>query len=117
MKHAVCNLDEIQPGQLRAVDVGGLAVVVARTPRGNVHVLRDRCSHEGARLSNGRLLEKVDGDRIGAYVLAEDEFVVRCPWHGYEFDVETGHCLADARRARVRSYDVTVEDGVIFIER
>lgn len=117
MKRPVCRLDEIEPGRLRAVEVDGVAVVVARTPLGAVHVLRDRCAHQGARLSRGRLLEKIGGDRVGSYVLAEDEFVVRCPWHGYEFDLETGHCVADARRARVRAYQVTVEDGVVFIER
>jgi nitrite reductase (NADH) small subunit len=117
VRHVVCRLDELTPGQLRGVEVDGVAVVVARTPAGSVHVLRDRCSHEGGRLSRGRLLLKVGGDEVGAYVLSEDEYVVRCPWHGYEFDVETGHCIADARRARVRAYEVTVEDGVVFIER
>jgi nitrite reductase (NADH) small subunit len=117
VRHAVCSLDEVAPGQLRAAEVDGIAVVVARTPAGEVHVLRDRCAHQGARLSRGRLLQRVDGDRIGAYVLSEDEYVVRCPWHGYEFELETGHCLVDPRRSRVRAYAVIVEDGVIFIER
>lgn len=117
MRHAVCTLDEVAPGQLRGVEVDGIALVVARTPTGDLHVLRDRCAHEGARLSRGRLLQRVGGDAVGAYVLSQDEYVVRCPWHGYEFDVETGHCIADARRARVRAYAVTVEDGIIFIER
>lgn len=113
----MCRLDELKLGRLLGTEVDGLAVVVVRTPDGDVRVLRDRCSHEGARLSRGRLLHKVSGDKVGAYVLSEDEFVVRCPWHGYEFDLETGHCIADARRARVRVYDVTVEDGVVYIER
>lgn len=117
MKHPVCRLDELPPGTLRPVEVAGVSVVVARTPAGDVHVLRDRCSHEGARLSHGRLLQKVRGDAVGAYVLAEGEYVVRCPWHGYEFDLETGLCIADARRDRVRAYDVTIDDGVVFIER
>jgi 3-phenylpropionate/trans-cinnamate dioxygenase ferredoxin subunit len=113
----VCRLDEVEPGGLHGVEVDGVAVVVARTPNGEMRVLRDRCSHEGARLSRGRLLHKVGGDSVGSYVLSEDEFVVRCPWHGYEFDLETGHCIADPRRARVRAYHVTVEDGVVYIER
>jgi nitrite reductase (NADH) small subunit len=117
VKHAVCRVEDVEPGRLLGVEVDGLALVVARTPEGGVHVLRDRCSHEGARLSRGRLLQKVGGDEVGAYVLADDEYVVRCPWHGYEFDLETGHCVADASRARVRAYTVTVDDGVVFIER
>lgn len=80
-------------------------------------MLRDRCSHQGARLSCGRLLQRVDGDRVGAYALQDDDFVIRCPWHGYEFDLETGHCLADAKRARVKAYAVVVEDGIVYIDR
>jgi nitrite reductase/ring-hydroxylating ferredoxin subunit len=117
VRHEICRLDDLEPGGLLGVEVDGVAVVVARTPKGEVHVLRDRCSHAGARLSRGRLLQKVSGDEVGAYVLCEDEYVVRCPWHGYEYDVETGRCIADARRDRVRTYEVTVDDGVVFIER
>ncbi|HEY6762283.1 MAG TPA: Rieske (2Fe-2S) protein [Baekduia sp.] len=116
-RHAVMALDDVAPGALRAATVAGMSVVVARTPAGTVHVLRDLCPHMRARLSHGLLLERVVSPEPGRYALSDDEFVVRCPWHGYDFSVETGRCHADPRRARVRVYDAVVEDGTIYLDR
>jgi 3-phenylpropionate/trans-cinnamate dioxygenase ferredoxin subunit len=37
--------------------------------------------------------------------------MVRCPWHGWEFDVRTGQSWFDPVQVRVRRYDVTVTPG------
>ena len=43
-----------------------------------------------------------------------DGEVVRCPWHGLEFHVPTGQCLA-YREIRLRSYEVIVQDGTVSV--
>jgi nitrite reductase/ring-hydroxylating ferredoxin subunit len=116
-RHEVCALDELEPGQMRAVDLDGTPIVVIRTQSGDLHALRDRCPHMLASLSKGLVLENVNSPSIGHYELDDDRFVVRCPWHGYEFDVSTGVCEADPRRAKVRSYPLVVDDGTIYLER
>ena len=40
--------------------------------------------------------------------------VVCCPWHGWEFDVRTGVCTADASRKVVR-YPARVRDGDVIV--
>ena len=42
--------------------------------------------------------------------------VVVCPWHGWEFDVQTGRSLCDPQKTRVRSYVTRVEHGRVFVE-
>ena len=37
--------------------------------------------------------------------------LVRCPWHGWEFDLRTGQSWFDPERTRVRSYRVSVENA------
>jgi nitrite reductase/ring-hydroxylating ferredoxin subunit len=50
-------------------------------------------------LPNGKIREYYDYER----------YVVACPWHGWEYDLETGVCLADpSRRIAVYSAD---QDG------
>jgi len=115
-KHHLFPLDSLSPGELRRVDLGGVGVVVVRTPEGDVHALRDRCSHRGAPLSKGIVEAKIVADAPGEYRLS-GEYVVRCPWHAFEFDPTTGRCPAAPESVRVRSYDVMIEDGEIFIER
>jgi nitrite reductase (NADH) small subunit len=107
---------ELGPGEVREATLDGIAVVVVRTAAGELRALRDICPHQGARLSKGRLEAAVDGPGVGVYELSDDRVILRCPWHGYEFDVETGRCLAD-EGSRVRTYPVTVEDGIVVVER
>ena len=39
----------------------------------------------------------------------------RCPWHGWEFDIATGVVPAFPER-RVKTWPVTVVDGVVVVE-
>ena len=41
--------------------------------------------------------------------------MLRCPWHHYEFDLNTGRCLGDPEGKRVRTYDVREVDGQIVL--
>ncbi|MGN6564337.1 MAG: Rieske (2Fe-2S) protein, partial [Thermomicrobiales bacterium] len=37
-----------------------------------------------------------------------------CPWHLWEFDITTGHCLVDPKM-RVKTYPVTIEEGMVVV--
>jgi 3-phenylpropionate/trans-cinnamate dioxygenase ferredoxin subunit len=80
--------------------------------------MRDRCSHYGAKLSFGRLQPLVVGDDVGdRHFAGPDEVILRCPWHGYEFDIDTGRCVADPDHQSVRTYRLVVQDGTVFLDR
>ena len=43
--------------------------------------------------------------------------ILRCPWHGYEFDLEDGgRTVFTTFKARVRMFPVSVEDGRVLVE-
>ena len=92
--------------------VGGIEVVIARDLDGSVYAFRNRCAHMGARLSGGRLLEKVVGDDVDQYKLT-DELVLRCPWHGFEFELGSGRCLPPPGRVRRRPRRLTGGHGPV----
>jgi nitrite reductase/ring-hydroxylating ferredoxin subunit len=114
VRHKLIRADELQPGSLQSVAVGGQQIVVIRTDDGELFALRDLCPHRGARLSHGYVGSMMGAATIGEYKL-ESTLVLRCPWHGYEFDLASGRCPADPRR-RVRSYKVEVEEGFLTID-
>lgn len=116
MIHELFAPEELEPGGLRAVSVDGIAVVVVRSPDGKVYALRDNCSHAGAPLSRGTVRRMIAGDKTGEYKLTH-RYVLRCPWHGFEFSLEDGRCPADPARERVRAYAVSVVDGKVCLER
>jgi nitrite reductase/ring-hydroxylating ferredoxin subunit len=112
----VCAADELEPGGMVPARLGMLPIVVIRSDDGELHGYVDRCLHQGARLSGGRLLPHTEGDAVGEYRMLEAREVIKCPWHGYEYDVRSGCAVFDRRRALVR-VDVRVEGGMIVAQR
>jgi nitrite reductase/ring-hydroxylating ferredoxin subunit len=117
MKHDVLAAHELRPGEARAVQVDGVAIVVIRKPDGTLSALRDICPHHGARLSRGIIHALVEADEHLRYSLSPTRTTIRCPWHGFEFDADTGRCPADPEKYRVRGYRVSVENERIYVER
>lgn len=111
--HDVGSLAELERDGRVVARVGGREVGVVAEPDGALHGIRNRCPHHGGPLCLGSVLERVAGDP-GVYELAGRR-VLRCPWHGWEFDLETGQCLDDpAMRAAV--YEARVEDGRVLVQ-
>ena len=52
----------------------------------------------------------------GSYDYSRPGEIVRCPWHGWEFDVRTGRSWCDPKRMRLMNYAVTVEPGAKLVE-
>jgi nitrite reductase/ring-hydroxylating ferredoxin subunit len=107
---------DISPGEVKTCFVDRRRVALVCTERDELYALADYCPHQQAPLAGGRLDYMTDAEDVGAYRLTAKQ-VLRCPWHGYEFDLETGCSLADPKRMRVKTYPVTVEDGDIYLER
>ena len=40
----------------------------------------------------------------GNYCYSRQGEIIRCPWHGWEFDIRTGKSWCDPTRMRVRQY-------------
>jgi 3-phenylpropionate/trans-cinnamate dioxygenase ferredoxin subunit len=37
--------------------------------------------------------------------------LLRCAWHGWEFDMRNGQSWFDPQRVKIRTYPVVIEDG------
>lgn len=76
---------------------------------GEFFALRSRCPHQGGPLCEGRLSGFLRSPRPGEYEYSRKGEILRCPWHGWEFDVRTGQSWFDPQLTGVRRYEVTVE--------
>jgi nitrite reductase/ring-hydroxylating ferredoxin subunit len=105
---------QLPPGSWTTVTARSREIVVVND-RGAVFALFNRCPHQQARLSSGRLARApARGRAVGEIVYEPGGGVLRCPWHHYEFDLRTGRCLADPERLRVATYDVR-EEGDVYV--
>lgn len=82
-----------------AARLAGWHVLVLRADDGSFRAVNDRCTHQAALLSPGRV-------RRGA---------VMCPLHGARFEVTTGRCMG-AAYPDLRVFPVRVEAGRIAVE-
>jgi 3-phenylpropionate/trans-cinnamate dioxygenase ferredoxin subunit len=110
-RHVVARLREFPPGSRRIVDVAGRSIGVFNI-RGDLFALRSSCPHQGAPLCLGIILGRTDATQPFEISYRDDQDVIKCPWHGWEFDIRTGRSVFNPHRVRVRSYDVTVEREV-----
>jgi nitrite reductase/ring-hydroxylating ferredoxin subunit len=114
-KHVVAPVGDIPPGGRRLVKVNGRAIVVFNLD-GEYFALSDRCPHRGGPLSQGRLTGLLESAEPGAYRYTRLGEIVRCPWHGWEYDVRTGKSWCEPDRLGARSYRVSIEPGARLVE-
>ncbi len=101
----VAEKAELQLNKMMLVVVADKEVLLANV-EGSYYAIANKCTHLGGSLSKGSL----------------DGSIVTCPRHGSQFDVKTGHAVANAKigfiTMRVKdeeSYKVKVEGTEIFI--
>jgi 3-phenylpropionate/trans-cinnamate dioxygenase ferredoxin subunit len=110
-RYTVATVEEIAPGGRKIVEVAGRSIGVFNLG-GEFFALRNRCPHQGGPLCEGYLIGLVLSARAGEYRYLRDGEMLRCPWHGWEFDVRTGQSWFDPGKVRVRRYEVLVERAI-----
>ncbi len=107
-RHVVARVADIPPGGRLIADVGGRSIGVFNVD-GRFYALRNSCPHQGGPLCLGRTVGLVTAELPGEITYSREGEILRCPWHGWEFDITTGRSIFNPHRMRVRTYDVTVE--------
>lgn len=110
----VCADGEMADGERRVFKVGRRRIGVFRV-EGRYVALHGGCPHAGGALCEGPLTgTTLPTDEPYTYEYGREGKVLRCAWHGIEFDVETGHSLVDPAM-RARTYPVEVDDGAVVV--
>jgi 3-phenylpropionate/trans-cinnamate dioxygenase ferredoxin subunit len=110
MKVVVAAARSFAPGSRCIVRVGGRSIGVFHVGD-RFYAVRNRCPHQGGPLCQGRVLHPVVSQAPGDARIRESTPTIACPWHGWEYDLETGQSFIGVSEAGVRSYEVTVEPG------
>jgi nitrite reductase (NADH) small subunit len=86
------------------VEVAGRSIALVCKADGSLRALLNRCPHQGGPLGLGHFGPMISAADVGEYELIPGQYVLRCPWHGYEFDVDSGWALVEGERRRVRTF-------------
>lgn len=109
-RHIVGRTLEIPPGSHRIVEVSGREIGIFNV-NGEFYALLNRCPHGGAELCKGAIVGLVQPQGVGEYAIARQGEFLRCPWHGWEFEIKTVQSYCDPTRLKIRKYDVAVQRG------
>jgi nitrite reductase/ring-hydroxylating ferredoxin subunit len=116
----VGRVEEIPPGERRIVTpFRGRAGIGVFNVNGTFHALRNLCPHKLGPLCTGRVSGRVvaaapPSTYTPELAIERDGEIIRCPWHLWEFEIATGHCLVDPR-VRVKTYPVAIEEGQVVV--
>lgn len=108
--HVVSALDDFPAGTRKVLTVAGRKIVVFNVG-GSFYGLLDRCPHQGGSLALGSLGGVVTSEGPGQYGYDCARMLVRCPWHGWQFDIRTGQSWCEPDRMKLPTYQVEVEAG------
>lgn len=109
-RHVVARSEDLPPGERIIVEVAGRSVGVFNVD-GRLYAFLNSCPHQGAELCRGDIVSDVAAPRPGEWSMGPARRYLTCPWHGWEFDLETGRSWFDPVRTRVRSFPAAVESG------
>ncbi len=107
-RHIVGPASELPPGERRIVEAEGRSVGVFNV-NGRYYALRNVCPHQAAPLCLGSVKGMTLPTPPGEYEWGREGEILRCPWHGWEFDITDGRSIFNPHRTRVKTYQVTVE--------
>src|SRR5919108_1107170 len=95
----VCPLSALPPGEAMRVEAQP-PISVFHTDDGEVFAIDDTCTHQDASLADGWL----------------EGCEVECPLHASKFDLRTGAVDAPPAKRPVRTHEVHIEDGMIYVQ-
>lgn len=112
------HVSDFDDDRRRIVSIEGREVVVLYN-NGKFYAFDNYCLHMGGPVGEGVVMGKVEAvlsedKRYMGERFSDDAVHLVCPWHGWEYDLETGEFAGDRRR-RLRRYDVAVRGDEVYV--
>ena len=117
-EHRVASLDDLPEKVPFVVRVGDQEIGLVRA-NGKVHAFANHCAHQGGPVCYGEVLGKVEAvldeqKRVRYERFSETELHLVCPWHGWEYDLETGVNAADPSW-QIQKFETIVRGTDVYV--
>jgi nitrite reductase/ring-hydroxylating ferredoxin subunit len=115
MKVVVARVADFPDGDRKILDVNGRSVGVFRIGD-TFYAMRNQCPHHHGPLCIGFIMQRAVSDAPGQVEMADGVPLIACPWHGWEYDLETGQSWLGPGHVDARKYDIAIESGAQVLE-
>ena len=116
--YVVGRLDEFTDGSRKVISCDGTEVGVFKVD-GELVAWHNQCAHLQGPVCQGRIYSRVEEPldhnghtRMLQYNDKEKHIV--CPWHSWEYKIETGECAGNPR-IKLQRFNVTERDGSVYV--
>lgn len=110
-EYAVASVEDVPEGTVHRVDVNGRKLAVVNAG-GEFFAVSDACPHKGARFSI--VGTEMFGEEGTLGEIDPEECTIKCPFHYWEFDMESGDAVAGVKK-RVPTFETRIVDGEIRV--
>lgn len=116
-EYVVGSEEQLSEGERLLVELEEREICVFKRD-GEYYAYANWCPHQGGPgcegLITGTTDETFDKETLESELSwIKENGIVKCAWHGWEFDIETGECLSN--KTRLPSYPTKVEDSEIIV--
>jgi len=116
MQEVVCQKGDLQPGEMMESTFGRHSIVVCRSSEGEYYAFMNKCIHQGAPLAKGKLCGAPEPtENVGEYNFVKEGDILRCPWHGREFDITNKGCMLANEKLKLKDFKVMVEEDDVIV--
>lgn len=115
-KFVISRADELEDGDRLVVEVNGREVGIFNV-RGTFYAILNRCPHLGGPLVKGMMMNEVTSTGPGNVEINRDKTFIACPWHNWEFDIQTGQSYWNPANLKARPFAVEVEEGALVVDQ
>ncbi|MDR7319121.1 Rieske (2Fe-2S) protein [Brevibacillus nitrificans] len=113
----LCSAEELREGERRLFEVDGVEIGLIRA-EGTCYAFRNSCPHQGVPMLYGSVVGTMLPSEPQEYVYGLHNEIIRCPLHGWEFNLKTGKALFSPQ-VSIKMYDAKEEDNeiVLYLDR
>lgn len=116
----VCHVSDLTEKKPYVVKIGKLEVGVVLV-KNEIYAFQNYCPHAGGPVCLGDVfgavkveLREEDKSFVREYV-SDEEFRLVCPWHGFEFDIQTNTCVTEPN-LKIRSFETIIINEQVFVQ-
>jgi nitrite reductase (NADH) small subunit len=114
----VARSADMPEGARNMVEHEGRQIGIIRA-KGKLHAFLNICPHQGGPVCDGLLVHRVEeiiaADKTYQGMrFSETDLHIVCPWHGWEFNIETGKCAGDGKHG-LKRFKIAERDGAVYV--
>lgn len=109
------NVNDFEYNKMKIVKIENLEIGVLKISNGDFRIIKNSCPHKMGPICKGTISGTFLPSEPGEFRYGFEGRILRCPWHRYEFDLETGQIIFSDLKLKLKFYPYKIENNEIFI--